>query len=79
MPNTDSARSPAAMTDTEILDEAAALATRPEPLTRADLGRLRTLQATARRRGLDRALDQRVADACVAAATKLVRLTRQGK
>jgi hypothetical protein len=64
------------MTDDEILDEAAALATRLEPLTRADVGRLRTLQASAKRRGLSKALDQRVADACVAAATQLVKAVR---
>lgn len=66
----DTDASAAEMTDDEILDEAAALATRAEPLTRAETGRLRTLQVTAERRGLAKALDQRVAEVCVAAATK---------
>lgn len=69
MPDTDSA-SPAEMTDTELLDEATALATSPEPLGPAGLERLQAMQTDAPRRGLADALDQRITDACVA-ATKL--------
>lgn len=74
MPDTDHHDPPPAaeMTDTQLLDEAVALATRPSHLDRADLDRLRSLQVNVERRGLTKALDQRVAEACVAAA-KLVK------
>lgn len=67
MPDTEP-HPPSLMTDDQILDEAATLAVRPEPLELHEVDRLRSLQVNAEHRGLAKALDRRVADACVAAA-----------